>query len=109
MTINDTCTESNSKMSPSDKEALLPTSLHHDKARSDFLSRVGAALFYGIASFMITVVNKHVLTVHKFPSFQVSTCYLKILLNDNHYINLHSFLDSWSRTNDCHDSRFANW
>ena len=87
MTINDTCTESNSKMSPSDKEALLPTSLHHDKARSDFLSRVGAALFYGIASFMITVVNKHVLTVHKFPSFQVSTCFLNtISSNDNHSI-----------------------
>lgn len=34
------------------------------------LTRVLAALFYGIASFLITVVNKTVLTSFKFPSFQ---------------------------------------
>jgi len=32
--------------------------------------RVLAALFYGVASFLITIVNKTVLTSFKFPSFQ---------------------------------------
>ncbi|KAL0277379.1 UNVERIFIED_CONTAM: hypothetical protein PYX00_004692 [Menopon gallinae] len=36
-----------------------------------FFSRLGSAIFYGIASFLITVVNKTVLTSYKFPSFQV--------------------------------------
>lgn len=38
-------------------------------ARSLYLKKVGSALFYGIASFLITVVNKTVLTSWKFPSF----------------------------------------
>ena len=70
-------------MESSDQEKLLPTTTNtktstssplsqSEKIRADFLARVGAALFYGISSFMITVVNKHVLTVHKFPSFQVN-------------------------------------
>ena len=70
-------------MESSDQEKLLPTTTttktstssplsQSEKIRADFLARVGAALFYGISSFMITVVNKHVLTVHKFPSFQVN-------------------------------------
>ncbi|GLH02926.1 UDP-sugar transporter UST74c [Gryllus bimaculatus] len=33
--------------------------------------RIGSAIFYGLASFMITVVNKTVLTSYQFPSFQV--------------------------------------
>lgn len=33
--------------------------------------KVGSAVFYGIASFMITVINKTVLTSYGFPSFQV--------------------------------------
>ncbi|XP_076650202.1 ubiquinone biosynthesis protein COQ4 homolog, mitochondrial isoform X2 [Halictus rubicundus] len=33
--------------------------------------RVGSALFYGLSSLMITVVNKTVLTSFEFPSFQV--------------------------------------
>ncbi|XP_076286081.1 UDP-sugar transporter UST74c [Lasioglossum baleicum] len=33
--------------------------------------RVGSALFYGLSSLMITVVNKTVLTTFEFPSFQV--------------------------------------
>ncbi|XP_035738807.1 UDP-sugar transporter UST74c-like isoform X2 [Vespa mandarinia] len=33
--------------------------------------RIGSALFYGLSSFMITVVNKMVLTTFGFPSFQV--------------------------------------
>lgn len=35
------------------------------------LARVGSAVFYGLCSFMITVVNKTVLTSFEFPSFQV--------------------------------------
>ncbi|XP_031618148.1 uncharacterized protein LOC116337610 [Contarinia nasturtii] len=37
--------------------------------RAIYLKKVGSALFYGIASFFITVVNKTVLTSWKFPSF----------------------------------------
>ncbi|XP_057654964.1 UDP-sugar transporter UST74c isoform X1 [Diorhabda carinulata] len=36
-----------------------------------FWRKVLSALFYGIASFMITVINKLVLTTYGFPSFQV--------------------------------------
>lgn len=39
--------------------------------RSVMFRRVVSALFYGVASFMITVVNKTVLTTFNFPSFQV--------------------------------------
>ena len=35
------------------------------------LKRIGSAAFYGIASFMITVINKTVLTSWQFPSFLV--------------------------------------
>lgn len=34
-----------------------------------FFKKVGSALFYGMSSFMITVVNKTVLTSYLFPSF----------------------------------------
>ncbi|XP_067646148.1 UDP-sugar transporter UST74c-like [Eurosta solidaginis] len=34
-----------------------------------FFKKVGSALFYGLSSFMITVVNKTVLTSYMFPSF----------------------------------------
>merc|ERR1719412_661664 len=33
--------------------------------------RVSSAVFYALASFMIMVINKRILTVYKFPSFQV--------------------------------------
>ena len=33
--------------------------------------RVSSAVFYAVASFMIMVINKRILTVYKFPSFQV--------------------------------------
>lgn len=36
------------------------------------VTRLLAALFYGVASFLIMVVNKNVLTTQQFPSFQVS-------------------------------------
>lgn len=34
-----------------------------------YFKKISSALFYGMASFMITVVNKTVLTSYKFPSF----------------------------------------
>ncbi|XP_069127778.1 solute carrier family 35 member D2-like protein isoform X2 [Argopecten irradians] len=37
---------------------------------SPFASRILSALFYGVASFLIIVCNKVVLTTYKFPSFQ---------------------------------------
>ena len=39
---------------------------------SELLLKMLTALFYGISSFMIMVVNKRVLTVYSFPSFQGS-------------------------------------
>ena len=36
------------------------------------LLKLVTALFYAISSFLIMVVNKQVLTVHGFPSFQVN-------------------------------------
>ncbi|KAF7275886.1 hypothetical protein GWI33_011175 [Rhynchophorus ferrugineus] len=38
---------------------------------SMFCKKILSALFYAVASFMITVVNKTVLTTYSFPSFQV--------------------------------------
>lgn len=49
----------------------MVSSLEEDpNAHSIMFKRIGSALFYGIASFMITVVNKTVLTTFKFPSYQ---------------------------------------
>ena len=78
--VKNKTTKSKSNMSTNDSEKLIPASENvtvirtesPSKTRKDMLLRIGAALFYGVASFMIMVVNKHVLTVHKFPSFQVS-------------------------------------
>lgn len=39
--------------------------------RSDLFQKLGSALFYGVASFLLTVVNKTVLTSWQFPSFLV--------------------------------------
>jgi len=39
--------------------------------RRDITVRILTALFYGLSSFLIMVVNKRVLTVYSFPSFQV--------------------------------------
>jgi len=41
------------------------------KKRNEMFARIGAAVFYGASSFMIMVVNKQVLTMNKFPSFQI--------------------------------------
>lgn len=38
-------------------------------SRALYLKKVGSAVFYGVASFLITVVNKTVLTTWNFPSF----------------------------------------
>ncbi|PFX15085.1 UDP-N-acetylglucosamine/UDP-glucose/GDP-mannose transporter [Stylophora pistillata] len=38
--------------------------------RATVLTRVLTALFYGVCSFLIVVINKTVLTTYKFPSFQ---------------------------------------
>lgn len=42
-----------------------------DTGHVSLRNKIGSALLYGIASFMITVVNKSVLTTYGFPSFQV--------------------------------------
>jgi len=38
---------------------------------TELLVKLSTAVFYGVSSFMIMVVNKRVLTVYSFPSFQV--------------------------------------
>lgn len=38
--------------------------------RASALTRISTALFYGVCSFLIVVINKTVLTTYKFPSFQ---------------------------------------
>lgn len=43
----------------------------NESEKKIFFKRMASALFYGVASFMITVVNKTVLTTFMFPSFQV--------------------------------------
>lgn len=43
----------------------------NNEAHSLYCRKVGSALFYGIASLLITVVNKTVLTTWEFPSFLV--------------------------------------
>ena len=55
---------------PSKNVSVVRTESPSKKSKNDLMPRIGAALFYGVASFMIMVVNKHVLTIHKFPSFQ---------------------------------------
>lgn len=42
-----------------------------EREQNAMFARVASALFYGLSSFMITVVNKTVLTSFAFPSFQV--------------------------------------
>jgi len=42
-----------------------------ERQTSQYMLKIWSALFYAVASFLITVVNKLVLTSEKFPSFQV--------------------------------------
>ncbi|XP_020915746.1 UDP-sugar transporter sqv-7-like [Exaiptasia diaphana] len=39
-------------------------------SKANLFNRVSTAVFYGICSFLIVVINKNVLTTYKFPSFQ---------------------------------------
>lgn len=54
-------------MTGTDQESAAATA----QQRGVFCKKIGSAIFYGLASFMITVVNKTVLTTYKFPSFLV--------------------------------------
>merc|ERR1712241_691258 len=56
---------------PPQSISVVRTASPSKRSKNDLFPRIAAALFYGMASFMIMVVNKHVLTIHKFPSFQV--------------------------------------
>lgn len=51
------------------KEEVLMDSIKSKEEVSMYVKKVTSALFYGLSSFMITVVNKTVLTSYKFPSF----------------------------------------
>lgn len=39
--------------------------------KSELFKKIGSALFYGVTSFLLTVINKNVLSVWQFPSFMV--------------------------------------
>ena len=53
-------------------ETKVGASPSKEKAEySELLKKILSALFYGVSSFMIMVVNKTVLTKYQFPSFQV--------------------------------------
>ena len=53
-------------------EAKVGASPSKEKAEySELLKKILTALFYGVSSFMIMVINKTVLTKYQFPSFQV--------------------------------------
>ncbi|XP_018792194.1 PREDICTED: UDP-sugar transporter UST74c [Bactrocera latifrons] len=58
-----------SSSSNDSKTSLNSKELRHNDDGTLFFKKVGSALFYGMASFMITVVNKTVLTSYHFPSF----------------------------------------
>jgi len=58
-------------MESSSVPLLSPSSQSQTDDYRNFILRILTALFYGVSSFMIMVVNKRVLTVYKFPSFQV--------------------------------------
>lgn len=45
--------------------------LENDENQNILYKKIFSAVFYGVASFMITVVNKTVLTSYEFPSFEV--------------------------------------
>lgn len=55
------------KLLDTDSNAANAANAHN--SRVIYLKKVGSAVFYGIASFLITVINKTVLTSWKFPSF----------------------------------------
>lgn len=57
-------------------------------------NQISSALFYGVSSFLITVINKTVLTTYNFPSFQVlglgqmlSTIIILYIAKKLHYVD----------------------
>lgn len=62
---------------------------------SDLFHKIGSALFFGLTSFLLTIVNKSVLTTWQFPSFMViGVCQLAatiIVLYIGRHINIISF------------------
>lgn len=52
-------------------ETDATTNAANAESRAVYLRKIGSAAFYGISSFLITVVNKTVLTSWHFPSFLV--------------------------------------
>ena len=83
---------------------LKATSPSKERAEySDLLLKLLTALFYGVSSFMIMVVNKRVLTVYSFPSFQG---YLKL------YVKFHKmtrFFSAWTWPNACNNIYPSGW
>lgn len=64
-----TTLELSSSSSDNSRTSLNSKELRHNDDGTLFFKKVGSALFYGMSSFMITVVNKTVLTSYHFPSF----------------------------------------
>ena len=54
-----------------DAASSTPPSDGKSTKEISMVARVSAALFYALASIMIMLINKQVLTGFKFPSFQV--------------------------------------
>lgn len=54
------------KLVPDDNDDQIPVNSH-----LDVMKRIGSGIFYGVASFLLTVVNKTVLTSWHFPSFLI--------------------------------------
>lgn len=72
--VSSLCTSFKTNMSYSAESKLLDSdstssATNAQNVRTLYLKKVGSALFYGVASFLITVVNKTVLTSWHFPSF----------------------------------------
>ncbi|XP_065176639.1 nucleotide sugar transporter SLC35D2-like [Sycon ciliatum] len=57
-------------MKGSDSTNPLPTS-ERSSLEGSMMASILAAVFYGSVSFLITAVNKSVLTIYRFPSFQL--------------------------------------
>lgn len=59
------------KLLPTEEESSSDEDGKSLEPRSELTKKIGSALFYGVTSFLITVVNKTVLTSWQFPSFLV--------------------------------------
>lgn len=87
------------EITSSDKEPLIEE--QPDKPSTTWL-KVSSALFYGVSSFMITVVNKSVLTSYSFPSFQMlafgQMLTTVVVLYTSKHLKVVNFSDFESRT-----------